>query len=145
MPVELGALFPRDYAGRPPHVSSQDLPLWDRFQHRFGSDFIGFYFDASLGTPSEVQPDTPENLKRMWTRLTSKRIDVVGVRLNEIWIIELRPSAAAGALGTIMTYIELWREDPPFEKPAFPVIVTDVPDPDLRRLAKKQNITLIEV
>jgi hypothetical protein len=145
MPVDLGKLYPPDWGGTPPHAASNDLPLWERFQEKYGKDFSGFYFDSSLGTPSFVPEGTEDNLARMWTRITSKRMDVVGVKDDVYWIIELRPQAAAGALGTIMTYLALWKSDPPDDKAVIGVIVTDFPDPDLIPLAASNNIKIVVV
>ena len=145
MPLELGKLFLNDWRGRPPHMSSQDIPLWDRFQEKHGSTFSGFYFDVALGTPSDVPDGTPENLTKMWVRITSKRIDAVGVKPDEYWIIEARPEAAAGALGTILTYRSLWLKDPPDKLPIRGVIISDVFDPDIIDQAKFHDITLIVV
>lgn len=145
MSVDLGKLYPADWQGTPPHAASNDIPLWDRFQEMFGKEFSGFYFDVSLGTPSDVPAGTEDNLSKMWVRITSKRIDVVGVREDVYWIIELRPQAAAGALGTILTYRELWRGAPPDDKPFIGVIVTDVPDPDLLTMAAANDIKIVVV
>ncbi|MEK7514561.1 MAG: hypothetical protein AAB587_01955 [Patescibacteria group bacterium] len=145
MPLDLGQRFAFDWLGHPPHMSSQDLPLWERFQEKYGSQFIGFHFDAALGTPAEIPAGTEEKLAKMWTRLTSKRIDAVGVKSNEYWLIEVRPQAAAGALGTILTYRAAWLKDPPDGKPFRSVIVSDIFDPDIIENAKNFGIELIAV
>ena len=145
MPPDLGQLFPNDWRGRPPHMSSQDLPLWDRFQEKYGKEFLGFHFDATTGTPSDMPKDTPDNLARMWTRITSKRMDAVGVKPNEWWIIEMHPNAAAGALGTVLTYRAAWLKDPPDTKFVRTVIVSDIFDPDILDNARELNIELIAV
>lgn len=145
MPLDLGQLFMNDWRGRPPHMSSQDLPLWDKFQDKFGKEFIGFHFDAALGTPSEVPAGTDPSMAKMWTRLTSKRIDAVGVKSDSYSIIEVRPEAAAGALGTILTYRAAWFKDPPDNKPTEFIIVSDIFDPDIIGNAKAFNIILIAV
>lgn len=126
-------------------MSSLDQPLWERFQSLRGAEYQLFYFDASLGTPSEVAPDAPPELAKMWTRITSKRMDVVGRKAGEWWILEMRPNASSGALGTIITYRDLWLSDPPDNDPVIAAIVTDIPDPDLLKLAPKNNILIITV
>ena len=145
MSIELGIFYNRDWMGKPPHMASQDLPIWERFRDKYKNDFVGWYFDAACGTPSEVPPGTPENLAKMWTRITSKRLDVVGVKTNEYWIIEIRPDAAAGALGTIMTYINCVSAEPIDDRNYVAVLVSDRFDPDIVPLAKQFNINLIQV
>lgn len=145
MPVDLGPPYMNDWKGRPAHMSSLDQPLWERFQAAHGSEYELFYFDASLGTPSEVAADAPPELAKMWTRITSKRMDVVGRKPGEWWILEMRPNASSGALGTVLTYRELWRSAPPDSDPVRAAIVTDRPDPDLLILAPKNDILIITV
>lgn len=145
MSIELGTLYPPAWRGQPAHMSSLDTPLWSRFQAKHGSEFTGFYFDAALGTPSTTPPDTPDNLQKMWTRLTSKRMDAVGVKPDEWWILEMRPNASMGALGTIITYTNLWRLEPLDHNPIISVIVTDFPDPDLVKLAPLYGVEIITV
>ena len=145
MPVDLGIPYAPDWRGAPPHMSSLDQPLWERFQAAYGSEYISFFFDASLGTPSAVPPGTEANLSKMWSRITSKRMDVVARKAEEWWILEMRPNASSGALGTIITYRDLWLADPPDDKPLKSAIVTDVPDPDLLILARKHDIDIIVV
>ncbi len=145
MSLELGQFYNRDWMGKPPHMASQDLPIWERFRDKYKNDFVGWYFDAACGTPAEVPPGTEPNLAKMWTRITSKRIDVVGVKTNEYWIIEIRPDAAAGALGTIMTYINCVSVDPPDDRSLVAALVSDRFDPDIVDLAKSFNINLIQV
>lgn len=145
MSVNLGKIYARDWQGTPSHAASNDIPLWERFQDKFGAEFTGFYFDVSLGTPSNIIDAAADPLGKMWTRITSKRIDVVGVKEDTYWIIELRPQAAAGALGTIITYRELWRSAPPDDFAFIGVIVTDVPDPDLVTMAAQQDIKIVVV
>lgn len=145
MKPELGQLYSIDWKGRPPHMSSQDLPLWERFQDQFGKEFTGFYFDVLVGTPSDVPAGTDEKMRNMWNRLTAKRIDAVGVKPDSYWLIEFRPHAAAGALGTMITYMTAWRKDPPDDKPIQPVIVSDLFDPDIIENANVLGIKLIRV
>lgn len=140
-----GQLYANDWRGRPPHMSSNDLPLWERFQDKYGSEFLGFYFDVLVGTPSDIPAGTPENMSTMWERITAKRVDAVGVKPDTYWLIEFRPNAAAGALGTIITYMTAWRKDPPDDKPIQPVVVSDVFDPDIIDNAKILDIKLIAV
>lgn len=143
MSIDLGIFYPKDWAGKPPHMASHDLEIWIRYREKHAHEFIGFYFDAACGTPAEVPPGTPENLARDWIRITSKRIDVIGIKTNEIWIIEVRPDASSGALGTILTYFECARKEPPDSRLIVPVIISDRFDPDIIENAKSFGIILI--
>lgn len=126
-------------------MSSLDQELWVRFHEKYASQFTGFYYDAAVGTPSEIPPGTDPAMAKMWTRITAKRIDAIGVKPNEYWLIEVRPNAAAGALGTIITYTTAWYNDPPNNLKLTPVIVSDVFDPDIIENAGVFGIQLIKV
>lgn len=145
MSVDLGQFFPFDWQGRPPHISPRDFVLWERFFIQHAKSFLGFHFDVSLGTPGVVPPNTDPSLIKMWERITLKRIDVVGVRSDQWWLMEFRPAAAGASLGAVITYRDLWISNPPDSKSVIAAIVTDIPDPDLIPTAFKNNVRVIVV
>lgn len=140
---DLGQVFPSDWPGVPPHMAPRDLPLWRRFQGRFSGEFQGCHFDVAIGRPGELPPGTPERDRRMWERITAKRIDAVCLKPTETWVIEVRPAAGFGAVGAVVGYRRLWeRERPPLPSPRF-IIVTDEIDPDVQDVADSQEIGVI--
>lgn len=140
--VELGPKFDPSYEGIPPHVSSEDLILWEEFRRRHAKDYIGFYFDVALGAGEEAVPGTSENVARAWQRLTRFRADVVADTGNEWHLIELRPNAGPGAVGSIQTYMTLWSIKPPDSRPVKAFIVTDRCSRDIRTVASLAGVEL---
>jgi len=138
--VDLGPKFDPGFEGIPPHVSSEDLVLWEEFRRRSAKDYVAFYFDVSLGSGEEVAAGTNENVARAWQRLTRFRADVVGDTGSEWHLIELRPNAGPGAVGSIQTYATLWTVGPPDGRPVKAIVVTDRCSRDIRTVAQLAGI-----
>lgn len=145
MPTDLGPLFPPSFSGIPPHMGTNDFKIWQRYYALHGQEFLGFYFDAAVGIGAETPEGTSEKLAKTWTRLTQKRIDVIGIRKDAIWIIEVRDSAGTSALGAVLSYIHLLRDDNPFSLPLRLAVLTDHTDRDMKAVMKDYGIQLIEV
>lgn|SRR5574341_644100 len=135
MSVELGPKFEPTFEGIPPHVSSEDLVLWEEFRRRSAKEYVAFYFDVSLGSGETPGPGVSESVARAWQRLTRFRADVVADRGSEWHMIEFRPNAGPGAVGSLQTYMTLWTMDPPDGRPIRAIIVTDRCANDIRVVA----------
>ncbi len=140
MSVDLGPKFEPSFEGIPPHVSSEDLVLWEEFRRRSAKDYVAFYFDVSLGTGEEISGPVSENVAKAWQRLTRFRADVVGDTGKEWHLIELRPNAGPGAVGSIQTYSTLWSIQPPDGRVVVPIIVTDRCSRDIRVVAQLAGV-----
>lgn len=145
MPTDLGALFQNTFAGLPPHMAAGDFNIWQRWRAFNWHRFLAFYFDVAVGNGSPPPAATPEKLAKAWIRLTQKRIDAIGLRPDGVWIIEVREAAGSSALGAVLAYLELLREDNPFSLPLAGAIITDRIDPDFKRVFDRFGITAIEV
>lgn len=145
MPTDLGPLFPPGFTGMPPHMGSNDFSIWQRYHQIHGRDFLGFYFDAAVGLGAIIPDGTAEKLARTWTRLTQKRIDVIGIRKDAVWIIEVRDSAGTSALGAVLSYVHLLRNDNPFSLPLRMAVLTDHADRDMKAVMHDYGIQLIEI
>jgi len=140
MSVDLGPSFLPTFEGIPPHVSSEDLLLWEQFRRRFAKDYVRFYFDVALGSGEESPAGTNPNVAAAWQRLTRFRADVVGDLGNEWHLIELRPNAGPAAVGAIQTYSTLWNMSPPDARPVKAIVVTDRCSRDIRVVASLAGV-----
>lgn len=138
--VDLGLKFSPSYEGIPPHVSSLDFPLWEAFRRRHASEYVAFYFDVALGRGSDVAGNVSQAVADSWRRLTRLRADVVGDTGVGWDIIELRPNAGPGAIGAVASYVALWFEGPPDQRPVHAILVTDRCSPDIKTVARLQGI-----
>lgn len=135
MSVTLGPSFPPSWEGIPPHISTDDLTLWEQFRRLYAKDYERFYFDVALGSGEDSPENTRVSVAEAWKRLTMFRADVVGDTGQEWHLIELRPNAGPGAIGALQTYSTLWLTDPPDKRVLVPILVTDRCSPDIRRVA----------
>ena len=86
-----------------------------------------------------------EAMKKMWYASTAKRIDAIGEKEKEIWIIEVASSPYLRAIGQCLSYLFLWNEDPKISKPAKMVLLCYFIDSDLRRILEQYKITIITI
>ncbi|MGH8755038.1 MAG: hypothetical protein ACREU0_04290 [Burkholderiales bacterium] len=140
MAVDLGAKFGPEFEGIPPHVSSEDLLLWEVFRKRYAKDYVGLYFDVALGSGEEAAENVRKEVADAWQRLTRFRADVVGDTGAEWHLIELRPNAGPGAVGAVQTYTTLWSIAPPDPRPVRAILVTDRCARDIQTVARLAGI-----
>ena len=138
--VDLGPKFLPAFEGLPPHVSSEDLQLWEIFRRRWSKDYVAFYFDVALGEGEGAGPNISAKVAEAWRRLTRFRADVVGDTGTEWHLIELRPNAGPGAIGALQTYSTLWGTGAPDARPIRPILVSDSCSDDIRRVARLAGI-----
>ncbi len=143
MPPMLGPLFPITFAGKPPGMAARDLGLFARFRQRLPAPYEGFHFNVALGTPPDAPPDMRVEILKAWTFLNARRIDAVGVLPERFDIIEFRRGAGQAALGALVMYAHLWRQDPPDPRPITLLLVSDRVDIDTQSLAQNQGIQVL--
>lgn len=143
--IDFGYKYDNNFVGRPPHMSSEDWPIWYRYLSGHAHLYDHYFFDVCLPSSCECPASSPPNMKKMWNRVTGKRIDAL-CRSERGWtIVECRIHASCGALGAILIYSELWKEYSPAHIPCNLIIVTDTLDPDLVKIAPIFGVQLIKV
>jgi hypothetical protein len=125
---------------RYPHMFPLDIAIWERFIDIHGSEFAGFDYDVKVGSGTEPPAGVGDNYARMQTILSKYRIDVVGHKGNELWIIEVKPEAGTVAIGQIEAYTNLYKRDYNPTKKIVGCIVTDRILPDMEYLTKLKGI-----
>lgn len=136
----LGTAFKPSFEGWATHLTEEDQALWMKSKHIITRGALNVYFDVKLGKgPRHLWPkETP--VPREWLEITRKRADVI-VEFPDSWeIIELRHNPKASALGRLILYLRLWKEDPPDDRPATATMVSDTLDPEVKGLADALNI-----
>ena len=122
-----------------------DVPLWHLFLDRYASNFERFFYNVRVGGPdiSKIKGDLA--LAKMWYASTAKRIDAIGEKKGEIWIIEVAASPYLRAVGQCLSYKFLWEEDPKIDKPAKMILLCPFIDSDLERILKHYGVTIIKI
>lgn len=140
MAVDLGPKFEPTFQGIPPHVSTDDLRLWEKFRQLHSKDYVALYFDVALGEGEDVIGAASERVAAAWKRLTRFRADVVGDTGTEWHLIELRPNGGPGAIGALQTYRTLWGTGPPDAREVRVILVTDRCANDIKVVARLAGI-----
>lgn len=142
VPTFLGPKYSTDWRGKPPHMLAPDIPVWYRFLKEYAAHFQSLYYDCLLGGPVLTPYEEKDPMKRMWRALTAKRADVIAETKTEVWLIEVSAYPGMRALGQLLTYETLWKEDPKIEKPEALVLVADQIDPDIRLTFEPYKVNL---
>lgn len=114
-----------------PHMMAEDTAVWTKF---LASKFIEIrevWYDVRVGQPVLVEGLQDDRLDLIARGLTRKRIDVVARVGGGLWVIEVKPRATMYALGQVITYSRLFRQEYISPGSVVPVIVCDDHDADL--------------
>jgi hypothetical protein len=143
--VELGKAYGLDFAGHPAHMSAIDFVLWRRLRARGDFVFDRVFFDVGVGAGAVPDGEVSVEVAVAWRRLTRHRIDVVGETASGWTLVEIRGAAGPGAIGSLLTYRSLWRDDPPDDRPVHLVLVTDLFPENLLSVLAEFSIQLVVV
>lgn len=128
-----------------PHMAKNDAVLWERFLDEYGPNFLRFTYDVALGgfLPEGDEADRATRVGYQYS--SALKIDALGEREDDLWVIEVRPSAGVSALGAALCYTVLASLDPLAVKPLVPVVVTDLTSPDIQLCAESLEVLVIEL
>ena len=100
-------------------------------------------YDVRCGTGRSYPPVSDEKILHDIQGLSKLRIDVVGFRDKEQWVIELKPRAGASAIGQVMCYTNLYKDLCPANTPLTMAVITDEAVPDIERIAASFSVRYI--
>ena len=123
----------------------KDIAVWERFLDIFGKGYEGFYYDIMCGEECVQFPRWEEKYRLDAIILSKLRIDAVGVKENQLDIIEVKPRANMAAIGQILTYLEKYQSEYHPTKPLQAVLVAGEVDPNIVYIANKYNIIILKV
>jgi len=145
MPVYKPEFFPPALLGYYPHMARRDATIWERYLKLEARSWVGFAYDVALGGNKVDDPLATEAELLGYQFSTAQRVDVVGDRSTEHWIIEVRSQARVGAVGAVMGYTLLAQREPWTHLPLVPCVITDNMSPDVRWVAEQFNVQVIIV
>jgi len=128
-----------------PHMAKNDAVLWERFLADYAGNFLAFAYDVALGGYLPDEPADDLAVRKMWQYSTACKIDALGERPDDLWIIEVRPHANVASIGSVLCYTLLARADGLETKPIVPCVLTDRCSPDIQYCAEALEITLIQL
>lgn len=150
-----------------PHMLPRERDMFRAWLNNFGQQFDGFMFDVrigvgrpatfqdikkyqvqlgfSTGLTQEQQDRIDGQIRIAWQALTQKRIDAIGFRGTETWLIEIKKVFNMSLLGQIDVYsLLLLREYPP-DGPFLRAAIVGSVDPDLGEFASARGIQIFRV
>ena len=128
-----------------PRLSQFDSEIWEQFIITHPSYYYKVAYDVLVGNGAILQNDDLDEYEKDFNLLTRKRIDVVGYKMDQIDIIELKPRASSTALGQILNYTRLFKEEYKENIRIEPVIITNRSCSDDMKLFEMYSIELFVV
>jgi hypothetical protein len=132
-----------------------------------GQTFDGFMFDVRVGQGRAITLSDIRDLERRigvsfmlseeeltkidasvrlaWQSLTQKRIDAIGFRGTETWLIEVKKTLNMSLIGQLDIYSILLLRDYPPEGPFFRAAIVGDVDPDVGPIAQERGIMIFRV
>ena len=107
-----------------PDMRPEDKRIWESFIEQFPNAFEKVMYDVRVGEEVEML-EVPRNVGEAWQDLTKWAIDVLGVKDNITYIIEIKPNANAKAIGQALCYAHLYRKEHPDAGRIIPTVLTD--------------------
>jgi len=130
---------------RYPHMIQAEANVWNRFLEEYPDFFDGCDYDWRVGVGMSVKPEWEENIKRMATMITQKRIDVIGWNGESPTIVEVKNRAELSTMGQILGYFDLFVKDFPNFKDPEMLVLCHMVGADDRFVMEKHGIRIIEV
>jgi hypothetical protein len=125
-----------------PHMLSEDAKVWTRFLMINPNAFEQVWYDVHVGRAIEADRRSPEWLQSMADHISRKRIDVVAKKLSNYLIIEIKPVLDMTALGQVLCYSKLFREEFRNRGQVVPMIICDVKGPDVPNVADDYGVDI---
>jgi hypothetical protein len=114
-----------------PHMMVEDTIVWTKFLESKFVEIKEVWYDVRVGMPVLVGDGSDDTLNRIAAGLTRKRIDVVASVGGGLWVIEVKPYANMYAVGQVITYVRLFKQEYTSPGRVVPVIICDDYDEDL--------------
>jgi len=132
-------------AAKYPHMMPEDTVIWRRFVENglYLPDLV--WYDVRVGHAVEVASGQPEWMKKFSEYTTRKRIDIVGRKGLDYWIIEAKPRAGVVALGQAVFYSLAFLKEYDHAAAVIPAVITDVCDEDVRPVFDAAGVLVFEV
>lgn len=96
-----------------PHLLGDDKRIWDRFVILHPTRFDTVDYDIHVGSGEKSLPETDKKFTDQWRNLTKKRIDVIGWKMDQPTIVEVKGRVGLDTLGQVLGYRFLFKKDHP--------------------------------
>lgn len=114
-----------------PHMMAEDTEVWSKYLRDPLVPILEVWYDVHVGGAVEVAGEAEELLPRIAAGITRKRIDVVAAVGGGYWVVEIKPFGSMLALGQVLSYTRLFKQEFAPIGEVWPVIICDRVDEDL--------------
>ncbi len=128
-----------------PHMSPGEEKLWERYLTWGPYVFLRLTYDLHLGDSAPLDPTWQPWLVNLVLATSRKRVDVIGETDKEVIIYEVKERAGMNALGQLLCYEALYREEYKPTKPIKKAVITDRLPPNMDILFPQFNIEVVLV
>lgn len=134
--------FPPTPLHRYPGLLKKHYDICKRFLLAEGNNFESVDYNVRVGD-GVIPKKTWDEITRTAAReLTQKRIDLVGYRPGEIWIIEITHQARVSVFGQIVAYRQMYIEDFAPTEDVQTAVVCSTIDRDFNRLLFERGVSV---
>ena len=128
-----------------PHMKPADVSVWEKFVKTRKDFFYSVDYDFHVGEGAEFLPTGKKTPEERENRLYQRKIDVVGYKKDETWIIEVKPVADMATLGQILTYRALVAKSKEIKGKIRIVVLCNKIMNEMKDIYSKYNITVVVV
>ena len=113
-----------------PHMMREDTAVWTRFLQMGSVSIKEVWYDVHCGQAVFLRDSATQMEQRIADGVTRKRIDVVASVDGGLWVIEIKPYGNMFAIGQILTYVKLLKQEYIVPDIVLPVIICNNIDTD---------------
>lgn len=128
-----------------PHMKPGEAAIWDRFQKKLPWRATSIRYDLRLGQGSPVDSSTEAWVARMVYALSTKRLDVLVETRRNVILVEIKERAAMSAVGQLLGYLVLFRNQYPTKKVVRLAVVCARIAPDMSQVFREYGIEVFIV
>lgn len=127
-----------------PHLMAEDTGVWTKFLKSNRIEISEVWYDVRVGQSVFLPEGASDMERKIALGLTRKRLDVVAAVAGGIWVIEVKPYANMYAVGQVITYVRLFKQEYISPGEVIPVILCDDYDMDLLDEFDELGILVLE-
>ncbi len=116
------------------------MPVWNAFLDQYGAEWEAFEYDVAVGPAGGAAAAFDAQTRAVFEVLSRLRIDVVGYRPGEVWVLEVSGYAGISKVGQCVGYRDLLMADRRLEAVPRMGVVTRVFAPAVGEVFRRQGI-----
>lgn len=136
--------FPFEIRTFYPHMMPHDVHIWEKYVRANPGLFLSCDYDVPIGPTPDWLDDELDAEQGRQGFLYRKKIDVVAYAADYVALIEVKPSAGSSALGQILGYQVLFKQDFPNAPRTVPMVVTNQCQNGYTEIFAKMGVQLVE-